>query len=179
LDKKLAHHGSIDALVYPFIYERSKLCDYEVLTDELCARLCDICDRIGNNRWRRLLEAVQEEVYHANGSIRGKLALSSAAVADRLETYRALRSELSPPLSGFILPRGAAPVGSLHEAKSTCKKIIRILVKLPDEGIDVPQHLADYFNILGNLFFTLAVLVADAQQQPRITFTSNSYNTRT
>lgn len=33
----LKYFGDIRELCYPFIYEESPLCDYEILTDELCA----------------------------------------------------------------------------------------------------------------------------------------------
>ena len=32
----LKYSGNIRELCYPFIYEESALCDYEILTDELC-----------------------------------------------------------------------------------------------------------------------------------------------
>ena len=35
----LKYSGDIRELCYPFIYEDSPLCDYEIITDELCATL--------------------------------------------------------------------------------------------------------------------------------------------
>lgn len=178
MDTKLKHRGSIDTLVYPFIYESSFLCDYEVLTDELCARLCGLIDEVTDSRFKQLLAELQEEVYHANGSIRGKLALLPEHVEQRIADYSALKQLISPKLDGFTLPRGAAPVAELNLAKSNCKKIIRILVRVQEEGVDVPQHIADYFNVLGNIFFTLSVLIIQARGETLVPFISKSYPTR-
>ena len=178
MDTKLKHRGSVDTLVYPFIYESSSLCDYEVLTDELCARLCELIDAVSDLGFKQLLADLQEEVYHANGSIRGNLALSLQQVERRIADYRALKQLISPKIDGFTLPRGAAPIAALNLAKSNCKKIIRVLVRVQEEGIDVPQHIADYFNVLGNIFFTLSVLIIQARGETLVPFISKSYPTR-
>lgn len=178
MDTKLKHRGSIDTLVYPFIYESSSLCDYEVLTDELCARLCGLIDEVADLGFKQLLAELQEEVYHANGSIRGKLALSPQQVEHRIADYRSLKQLISPKIDGFTLPRGSSPIAELNLAKSNCKKIIRILVRVREEGIDVPQHLADYFNVLGNLFFTMSILIIQARNETLVPFISKSYPNR-
>ncbi len=64
---------NLDELCYPFIYETAYLCDYEVITDELCghigAVLADLPDEMAD--LRADLEQLQPLAFHLNGSVHG------------------------------------------------------------------------------------------------------------
>ena len=74
---------NLDELCYPFIYETAYLCDYEVITDELCghigAVLADLPDEMAD--LRADLEQLQPLAFHLNGSVRGRLAIDETHIA--------------------------------------------------------------------------------------------------
>src|SRR5690606_26893001 len=85
-----------DEVCYPFIQDASVLCDFEVVTDELCGHIGEIIDRMPYDDLRADLEQLQPLAFHANGSIRGRLAVEETDLAwlqSRLSHYQAERSE--------------------------------------------------------------------------------------
>ena len=66
-------------LCYPFIHETSTLCDFEMVTDELCTLIGmalsamppEMADLAAD------LDQLQPLAFHVNGSIRGKLAVQA------------------------------------------------------------------------------------------------------
>ncbi|USE35375.1 hypothetical protein [Endozoicomonas sp. SCSIO W0465] len=71
----LKHSGDIRELCYPFICEDSPLCDYEIITDELCATLGGVITELeGDERFADIydfLDQLQPRIFHMNGSVRG------------------------------------------------------------------------------------------------------------
>lgn len=166
-----------DELCYPFIHENSWLCDYELLTDELCAQIGAVLAALPDDATDIAvdLEHLQPLVFHANGSVRGRLALEESDLAwikARLCHYREL---LTVAPKGFVLPRGAAPVPQLHAARSNCKKAIRALVRVEAEGRRIPAIVPRFLNVLCNLCFTLTLLVNQRRGKVETRFVSKSY----
>ena len=64
-----------DEICYPYIYETSRLCDYEILTDDLCRQVGGILALLPKelDSLRPELEQLQPMLYHLNGSVRGAL----------------------------------------------------------------------------------------------------------
>jgi cob(I)alamin adenosyltransferase len=172
---------NIDEVCYPYIYEHSLKCDYEILTDELCrqvggilaempATFTDIIDE---------LETLQPMIYHLNGSIRGKCALSEENLLWLRERYVCHKQATATSISGFVLPRGKAPIPQLNAASSNAKKAIRLMVRLYEqEGLEIPEQLHRFCNVLCNYFFTLTVVVNQRRGEPEIPFESESYRVR-
>ena len=170
----------LDELCYPYIYEPSWLCDYEVLTDELCALVGAVLAAMPEDQHDLSadLEQLQPLLFHANGSIRGRMAVTEADlhwVHQRLTHYKA---ELSDLPAGFVLPRGAAPVPQLHQARSGCKKALRALVRVEQEGIEIPPLIPRLLNLLCNLFFVLSRVVNRRRGLTEPSFVSLSYPPR-
>jgi ATP:cob(I)alamin adenosyltransferase len=173
----IANSRDLDELCYPFIHETSWLCDYELLTDELCAQIGAVlsalpvtCEDIYTD-----LERLQPLIFHANGSIRGRMALTEQDLVwlkSRLHHYR---QQLRVPPRGFVLPRGTAPVPQLHAARSNCKKAIRALVRVSEEGRAVPDILPRFLNLLCNVCFTLTLVINQREGVTEIEFVSSSY----
>lgn len=69
-----------DELCYPFIYETSNLCDFEVVTDELCGHIGAAYSLLpaGMPDIAADLDRVQPLAFHVNGSIRGRLAIEES-----------------------------------------------------------------------------------------------------
>jgi len=168
---------SRDELCYPFIYETSYLCDFEVATDELCSHIGGIIglipessDDIAND-----LDQLQPLIYHLNGSIRGRLAINENDQQWLLERYHHYQNEVAGKIDGFVLPRGPAPSPQLHLARSAAKKAIRLMVRIDQEGIEVPELLHRFCNLLCNFFFVLAVVINHRAGFEEASFVSKSY----
>ena len=83
----------VDEMCYPFMYESSSLCDFEVITDELCGHIGAISSHLPEDMpdMAADLEQIQPLAFHINGSIRGRLAVSEedqAWLQQRLNHYR-------------------------------------------------------------------------------------------
>ncbi|KGK43117.1 hypothetical protein LH51_02110 [Nitrincola sp. A-D6] len=170
----------LDEICYPFVHESSCLCDYEVITDELCTLLgmalsaleTDMDDLAAD------LERLQPLAFHANGSIRGRLAVSEDDLSwlrSRLNHYT---TEVAARNTGFVLPRGLTPVPQLHQARSASKKAIRALVRVDAEGISVPEVLPRLLNMVCNFCFVLTQVVNQRRGVKEPVFISKSYAVR-
>ncbi|WP_263322368.1 cobalamin adenosyltransferase [Endozoicomonas sp. Mp262] len=159
----LKYSGDIRELCYPFIYEDSALCDYEIITDELCATLGGVITELEANPIFAdiftFLDKLQPKIFHLNGSIRGRQAIFEEQLEWLAGYFDHYQSELAGQLNSFILPRGGRPVQLLHCCRSLAKKTVRALVKIDAEGIAVPDVLHRFANMLSNLFFRLTVVI--------------------
>ncbi|MBK7766741.1 MAG: ATP--cob(I)alamin adenosyltransferase [Sulfuritalea sp.] len=168
---------NLDELCYPFIYETSSLCDFEVATDELCGHIGAILSLLPEAMRDIVqdLDLLQPLAFHVNGSIRGRLAIEEADIQwlnARLIHYR---SEVGDRINGFVLPRGVAPVPQLHLARSAAKKAIRAMVRVEQEGKTVPLALPRLCNLMCNFFFTLTVVINRRRGFQETPFVSKSY----
>ena len=170
-----------DELCYPFIYETSNLCDYEAITDELCSTLGYVHTVAGEGDDDMLsdicrdMEVLQPLCWHLNGSIRGQLAITQENVSWVLSRINHYRDQLEGIERGFFLPRGPAPVPQLNMARSGAKKAIRAMVRVEQEGIDVPEILGRLANAMCNLFFFMTLAIKQRTKTPLISFESKSY----
>ena len=159
----LKYSGDIRELCYPFIYEESALCDYEIITDEMCTTLGGVISELdGDKRFADIsafLEALQPHIFHMNGSIRGRQAIFEEQIQWLASYFDRYQEELTGQLNSFILPRGGRAVQLLHSCRSLAKKAIRALVKVDAESIDVPDILHRFANMLCNVFFRLTVVI--------------------
>ncbi len=166
-----------DELCYPFIYEKSQLCDFEVLTDEFCSHIGGILALLPANFTDITadLEILQPMIYHLNGSIRGRLAIDETDIRWLLDRYHHYQAVTADRVNGFVLPRGSVPVPQLNQARSKAKQAIRIMVRIDQEGIVVPDILHRFCNVLCNFFFVLTLYVNQQSGMDEIPFISRSY----
>ncbi|AUC84033.1 cobalamin adenosyltransferase [Polaribacter sp. ALD11] len=185
--KKLRPKPSIDELCYPFIYEESTLCDYEIITDQLTRLVGWVIDELRELRLEypnsKELKKLEEELnwllplcYHLNGSIRGKLAISEEDHLQLLNYYRAMKKEVDNLIHGFVLPGGRSPVGVLNQCSSLSKKAIRLMVIIHNkENKEVANILPKFANLLCNYFFTATILINKVTGFVETPFVSKSY----
>lgn len=166
---------NLDEVCYPFIQEASVLCDFEVLTDELCGHIGEIIELTPFADLRSDLEHLQPLAFHVNGSIRGRLAVEETDLAWLQERLSHYKQEVSDRLRGFVLPRGSAPVPQLHHARSCAKKAIRVMVRVDQEGIEVPAILPRLCNMMVNFFFVLTLVINQRRGIDEVPFVSKSY----
>lgn len=167
----------LDEICYPFIHETAFLCDYEVLTDELSTLIGMALSSLPESMQdlREDLERLQPLSFHANGSIRGRMALKEEDLnwlKLRLNLYK---HEVAERTVGFILPRGGIAVAQLHQARSVSKKALRALVRVDAEGRSVPDILPRFLNICCNFFFVLTQVVNQRLGVLEPKFISQSY----
>ena len=165
-----------DEVCYPFILEASCLCDFEILTDELCSEIGSILTFLpdGHDDILRDLTYLQPLCWHLNGSIRGRLAIDETDIdwiRDGLNHYR----EITGPIETFVLPGGPTPVPYMNKARSTAKKTIRAMVRVEEEGIEVPEILFQFGNLLCNFLFALICAFNHRSGFKEIPFQSKSY----
>ena len=170
----------IRELCYPFIYEQSSLCDYEIVTDELCATLGGVITELENNEQfvdiHSFLSRLQPKIFNLNASIRGRQAILEEDIQWLAGHFEHYQTEIDGQLKGFVLPRGGRAVQLLHACRSQCKKAVRALVKVDAEGIDVPDELHRFANMLCNLFFRLTVVINRRLGIVEPEYVSKSYN---
>lgn len=174
----LKRSNNIDEVCYPFIYEQSLKCDFEILTDELCRQIGGIIAYMPDEfpELIKELEILQPMIYHLNGSIRGKCALQEDDLAWLRDCYARHAKTCSDGISGFVLPRGSEPVPQLNSASSTAKKAIRLMVRMhAEEAIEIPETLHRFCNVLCNYLFTLTIVINRARKEKEIPFESASY----
>ena len=123
-------------MCYPFMYEASCKCDFEILTDDLCRQVGGILSELTPEveLLREELERLQPMIYHLNGSVRGKCAVTEDDHQWLLERYRFHKAATADCLNGFVLPRGASPVPQLNRASSDSKKVMRLMFHRPGES---------------------------------------------
>ena len=86
---------------------------------------------------------------------------------------------MSGSAAGFVLPRGSAPVPQLNAASSGAKRAIRLMVRLYDEeGVEIPDVLHRFANVLCNYLFVLTLVINRARGEEEVPFVSRSYPER-
>ncbi len=166
-------HGEI---CYPFIYEDSPVCDFEIAADELCSRIGLVLTMDLDPLTRDILARVQPNVYHLNGSVRGKLAIDESQLEELYSDYNLLREKLDGGFKGFVLPGGHPISAELHLCRTQAKKIVRALVAVEHSGKKSPDPiLFRYANLLANVMYTLASYTNFLLQVNEVEFVSRSY----
>ncbi|WP_256383421.1 cobalamin adenosyltransferase [Photobacterium toruni] len=151
----LKFSGDIDELAYPFIFEDSSLCDFEILTDELCTYVGLAISQLPDDQVRQSLSWLQPRIFHLNGSIRGKCGIFEADIIKLKADYHYFRNQVTDSNKRFVLPRGVGAVVQLHQCRSLSKKVVRQLVNVDAEGKKIPATLPRFSNLLVNYFFAL------------------------
>ncbi|MFM9816532.1 UNVERIFIED_CONTAM: hypothetical protein K0B97_01125 [Spiribacter pallidus] len=172
---------NLDEVCYPFIHESGPLCDFEVITDELCGNIGAAISEMPSAfpDLRDDLEALQPMAFHLNGSLRGRLAITEADITWAVERLAAYRREADGRAKGFVLPRGELPVPFLNLARSGAKKAIRQMVRIEEAGGEIPPVLPRFCNLLCNLFFAMILVINQRRGIDEIPFESKSYGPRT
>ena len=173
----MTKNKKLDELCYPFIHEQGYLCDFEVVTDELCSQV-GMCAALLDGDHADLaadLAHLQPLCWHVNGSIRGRLAIVEEDMDWLHQRYDHYRKEIDGMRQGFVLPSGSVLAMQFHLARSAAKKSIRGMVRLQERDQKIPEILMRFCNLLCNFFFILAGVVNyryGCQEPP---FTSRSY----
>ncbi|SMY38658.1 cobalamin adenosyltransferase [Photobacterium andalusiense] len=151
----LKFSGDIDELAYPFIFEDSPLCDFEILTDELCTYIGLVISQLDDGEIQQSLIWLQPRIFHLNGSIRGKCGIFETDIGKLKADYHYFRDQVTDSNKRFVLPRGVGAVVQLHQCRSLAKKVVRQLVKVDTAGKKISPTLPRFSNLLVNYLFAL------------------------
>ena len=80
------------------------------------------------------------------------------------------------PLRQFVLPAGCEGACALHVLRSRFKAVLRIAYAIDREEKPVPAILLDFWNLLSNVFFQMALKENRLEGVSEIPFVSRSYN---
>lgn len=162
-----------DLIAYPFLNEKGRLVDHEVLTDTLSSTLgmiCSLSTPLKEETWW-----LMEMVLHLNGSIRGRLAVSEEDLNKGLDMLHTLKEKNRERLNRFVYPTGHEVSSWYHIARCQAKQVVRNLYLLEQDGLDVPQLVIDFANLIANLLFAFSVEVNAVFEVDEVEFISKSY----
>ncbi len=173
----MSSNKTLDEICYPFIHDKGFLCDFEVVSDELCSHVGLVLAYLDKEHSDIItdLDRLQPLCWHVNGSVRGRLAVGPDDLAWLNHRYNHYKAIIDGKREGFVLPRGPVPVPQLHLARSAAKKVIRAMVRLKEDGVEVPDILDRFCNLMCNFFFVLAGVVNKRTGVKEIPFVSMSY----
>lgn len=164
-------------ICYPYMRESASTVDYEIRTDSLTVRIGMAANLTKD------LPAVHQDLmtllpmaYHANGSVRGNLAITEEDLEELSIMYDRYMNKVRESTQTFVLPQGSIAACTLHTCRSEAKKSVRALHKVSTER-DVPTILFDYLHLLANVLFAMAVYVNKKNDIQEIPFISKSYPT--
>ena len=118
-------------------------------------------DQPGAARLEPLLARLQEELFVLGADL--ATPHTSKAVVPRIDMPHVTRLENAidafeadlPPLQHFILPGGTRAAGTLHVARTVCRRAERLTVSASEQETLSP-HTTIYLNRLSDLLFVLA-----------------------
>jgi len=130
-------------LCYPFIFETSFKCDFEIATDELCCQVGAVLSHLAPDADTEPmlvdLAALQRLIYNLNGSVRGKLGIFDADLEWLKARYDHYNEASRGSVTGFVLPQGPQPIPTLHLCRCGSKKVVRLLGQLLLRAHRLPQ----------------------------------------
>jgi len=158
---------------YPFLYEKGKMVEFEILTDKLASQL-GFAASLAEGNFKNELLFVCELVYHLNGSIRGKNAINESYVSFLEARYVFYEEDTKDGLR-FVVPAGSTLASSLHVARSMGKEVVRKMYILSIEDVKVEKVLFDFANMVSNYCFMAAIYANKICNVKEKEFISRSY----
>lgn len=158
---------------YSYLKEDSLMCDYEIQTDLMAsdtALAAHWVKHIEQATWLHLTELI----YHCNGSIRGRMAITQADFEWLMAVYDAAHDAVGT-IDYFVVPYGSQGTCWLHHLRVLAKSCVRLAYKIEKEGIEVETLLLDFLNLLSNTYFMLALLENKKEAVQELRFVSKSY----
>ncbi len=158
-------------LAYSFLKEESNLCDFEILTDLLSS---DIALAIHYVKHISELDRLVYLVYHANGSLRGKNAISDDDLLWLSNIYDKY-NELNGKITNFYLPKGCLGACHLHKLRASAKICARLAHRIELKEKIFEENIIKFFNLLANVLFLMAVYENNIEGYKEEIFISKSY----
>lgn len=168
-------HGNKEYLSYPFLYEKKKIVEFELLTDEIASYLALAISYTKDQELKQELLRINELVYHLNPCVRTKTTLEPHELAWLYSRYQAYEYVTKDRESLFVLPGGSTLASTLHILRTKSKHLVRLLHLITEEGTIVDESLFDFTNVLANYFFVVAMYANKLESINEIPFVSRVY----
>ena len=130
--------------------------------DELNSHIGLLRTEIPDKLARELIVRIQNRIF----TISSRLAVDKPDMAEKLPKIKEAdikeleidmdrMLDLLPPLENFILPGGHPIIAECHIARTVCRRVERLMVRLA-EDIDFDNNMVIYINRLSDYLFVLA-----------------------
>ena len=156
--------------------EKSCKVDYEVFSDALAVSIGMVLPYLTEKEGPLLedLKHIQMLCYHANGSVRGMLAIKQEDVDWLSGRYDFYAAEAGEAMKQFVLPQGPLATMMLHQVRNDAKLVYRALHHVNKEE-PVSELLFQFTGLLSNLACTMAFFVNKVHGIPEVPFHTKSY----
>ncbi len=160
---------------YPFLSDpQSDLrCDYEILTDKITSMIGLL--RSQCSEFEQQLTELSTLVYHSNASVRTENSINQNDIQFILDAVNSLQKQTEHLCKRFVLPVGSKRASLSHCLRTEAKAVVRMLYKLGQTGHEVDTLLIDFFSLLSDYFFRLALLLNHLDDVQEIPFESRNY----
>ncbi len=130
--------------------------------DELNSFLGMVCDLDSDLARVKIIRNIQSRLFTIGSSLAAETARSKDFKPDleeadvmALENAIDQMNETLPAMKNFILPGGSQLVSSSHIARTVCRRVERLVVKLA-ESEEIEEIIVRYLNRLSDYLFVLA-----------------------
>jgi len=157
--------------------EKSCKVDYEVLSDALTVSIGMVIPHLTNDYEQVLVEDLrhlQHLAYHANGSVRGMLAITEEDVNWLSDRYDFYCEQVGDKMKQFVIPQGCLAALHLHEVRNDAKIVYRALHHANKEA-PVSDLLFKFTGLLSNVACAMAFYVNQLNNVDEIPFQTKSY----
>ena len=164
---------------YTYMHEKSCKVDYEVLSDALAVSIGMVLPHLTEKERvvTEDLEHIQLLSYHANGSVRGRLAIEEKDIEWLSERYDFYCAEVGDKMKQFVLPRGPVATMLLHQVRNDAKLVYRALHHANKEE-PVSKLLFQFTGLLSNVAGAMAMYVNQLNGVSEVPFETKSYTLR-
>lgn len=165
-------------ICYTYMKEKSCKVDYEVLSDALTVSIGMVIPYLTKDNEQIIkndLIKLQHLVYHANGSVRGKLAITEEDVSWLSSRYDYYCKQVGEKMKHFVIPQGCLAALHLHRVRNDAKLVYRALFHAHKEN-PVSELLFQFTGLLSNVAHAMALHVNTLNAVKEIPFDTKSYN---
>ena len=166
-------------ICYTYMKEKSNKVDYEVLCDALAVTVGKVLPYLVKQEEQALkadLLKIVEFVYHANGSVRGKLAITEEDLQWLSNKYDEYCAYVGDTIKQFTLPIGCQAALQLHEVRNDAKLVYRVLHHVSKEDdVKVEPILFKFIGLLSNVACAMAFYANQLNGVEEIPFHTKSY----
>ena len=164
-------------ICYTYMKEKSCKVDYEVLSDALTVSIGMVIPYLTNDYEQVLVEDLrhlQHLAYHANGSVRGMLAITEEDINWLSGRYDFYCEQVGDKIKQFVIPQGCLAALHLHEVRNDAKIVYRALHHAHKEEA-VSELLFKFTGLLSNVACAMALYVNQLNNVDEIPFHTKSY----
>ena len=180
MDEKL-YRSEFEA--YPFLADSDTdiRCDFEIHTDRLSS-MAGVLASMCPERREEILK-VDELIYHSNPTLRTFMSVTDEEIEWLHERLEELKKEAeegnafpeSESKCRTVLPAGTTRGAYAHIARVEGKQMVRILYRARERGLEFPNSLIDFANLVSGYFHFLGIWMNMKDGFQEIPFMSRNY----